>query len=51
MTEDKMNEHSFKNNAETPSGPVEVFKLIDHNSLKTSNTFIFTVLREGKGCI
>lgn len=34
-----MNKRSFKNNTETQSGPIYVFKLIGHNLLKTSNTF------------
>lgn len=48
MTGDKTKEHLFKNTAETPSGPVDKLKLIDHNSLKTSIKFIFITLRYGK---
>lgn len=48
MTGDKIYKHSFKNNAETPSGPVDVIKLIHHSSLKDPIKFISTVWREGK---
>lgn len=48
MTEDKTKEHLFKNTTETPSGPVDKFKLIDHSSLNTSIKFILIRLRYSK---
>lgn len=48
MAGDRINEHSFKNITVMLLGPVDIFYLIHHDSLKTSIKFIFTVFREGK---